>query len=97
MVAALQPSCFVFINTIASSEKMGYIKTLKTRLRGHDGGVVAAKNDKGELVKSSSMAHSERKMKAAKDTNLVEIPKVKGDYGQTSYSLMMQMKEDLLT
>jgi hypothetical protein len=59
---------------------MGYIKVLKTKLRGHDGDVVAAKNDKGEPVKKLSVANSERKMKAVKDPNLVEIPKVKGDY-----------------
>lgn len=66
---------------------MGYIKVLKTKLRGHDGDVVAAKIDKGDPVKPSSMVNGERKMKAAKDSNLVEIPKVKGDYGRTSSSL----------
>ncbi|KAL5091646.1 hypothetical protein Trisim1_002862 [Trichoderma cf. simile WF8] len=53
---------------------MGYIKTLKTKLGGHDGGQNGMEKPIEPLAKHVSVG----KMKSVKDPNLVEIPKPKG-------------------
>lgn len=61
---------------------MGYIKILKTKLRGEDGGAVSATDTMGKAIEPPPRRNSERKTKAVRDPNLVEIPKPKGDYSQ---------------
>ncbi|KAM0262766.1 hypothetical protein ACHAQJ_001560 [Trichoderma viride] len=56
---------------------MGYTKILKTKLRSQDGGDVLGKSI-GKEIEPPQRRDSERKMKAATDPNLVEIPKPKG-------------------
>lgn len=54
---------------------MGYIKTLKTKLGGHDGGQKGMEKP----IEPVSKRISEGKMKSVKNPNLVEIPKPKGE------------------
>ncbi|KAH6610005.1 hypothetical protein Trco_000025 [Trichoderma cornu-damae] len=55
---------------------MGYIKILKARLRGQDGDIVP-ENNVGKAIEPPPRPESERKVKAATDLKLVEIPRPK--------------------